>query len=783
MEDDCMMNEQEQLPDNKPLYIEGELLHMIFLNEQEHFSIAKIEITNLTEKYDEEAIVIKGHFPELQDGATYRFYGKFEEHASYGTQYAIRSYETVMPDTEEGVIAYLSSDLFYGIGKKTASRIIDHLGVHAISRILNDPKIVHTIPKISEQVAKTLVNTLQENQGFEHVVVFLSKYQIGLKLAQKMYELYKDETIEKLMSDPYQFVYEVEMFGFQTADRIARQNGLEVDHPNRIGAACLYILQNHIHSGHVYTPRDILIRDVHHLLGFQMIEIETIEEGLQQLHHDERLIIEDERVYSRSLFYAEHGFVSQIKRIQQTGVELATPLADMLQIIGGIEEDEVISYGKEQFEAINQALHQKITVLTGGPGTGKTTVVKGILHAYAAIHDIEYDIEAYETKSDYPFVLAAPTGRAAKRLQESTSIPAVTIHRLLGWDGNDQFEKNQFNPLAGKFIIVDEFSMVDMWLAHHLFKAIPDDMQIVLVGDEDQLPSVGPGQVLADLLASKAVPFITLEEVYRQKEGSKIIELAHHIKNDTCTMNELHNASDFSFIGCNIHQVFEVVTKIYESAMNKGIDVRDIQVLAPMYRSAAGINTLNEHIQALVNPKERGKREVQFKDVSYRVGDKVIQLVNQPDQGVSNGDIGEIVAIFKANENVDQAEQIVVLFDDKEVVYHRSDYINLSHAFCISIHKSQGSEFPIVLLPVFNAYNRMLRKNLLYTAITRTQQSLIICGERDSFLRGIQTLDTKQRHTYLVERLQQQLPSEHHGEEIHPDKDEEEELSPYDFMN
>lgn len=782
MEDDRMM-EQDQLLNDKPLYIEGELLHMIFLNEQEHFAIAKIEITDLTEQYDDDEIVIKGHFPQLQDGATYRFYGTFEEHASYGTQYAITSFETVLPDTEEGVIAYLSSDLFYGIGQKTASRIIDHLGMHAISRILNDPKIVHTIPKISQQVAETLVKTLQENQGFEHVVVFLSKYQIGLKLARKMYELYKDETIEKLMSDPYQFVYEVEMFGFQTADRIARQNGLEEDHPNRIGAACLYIQQQHIQNGHVYTPREVLIRDVHQLLGFHRIGVETIEDGLQQLHHDERIIIEADRIYSRSLFYAEHGFVTQIERIQESEVVLETPLADMLQIIGEIEEDEVISYGKEQFDAINQALHHKITVLTGGPGTGKTTVIKGILHAYAAIHDIPYEIEAYETKSDYPFVLAAPTGRAAKRLQESTNIPAVTIHRLLGWDGNDQFEKNQFNPLAGKFIIVDEFSMVDMWLAHHLFKAIPDDMQIVLVGDEDQLPSVGPGQVLADLLASKSVPFITLEEVYRQKEGSKIIELAHHIKNDTCTLNELQNASDFSFIACKIHQVFEVVTKVYESAMKKGIDVRDIQVLAPMYRSAAGINALNDHIQELINPKDSSKREVRFKDVFFRVGDKVIQLVNQPDEGVSNGDIGEIVAIFKTNENVDQAEQIVVLFDEKEVVYHRSDYNNLNHAFCISIHKSQGSEFPIVLLPVFNAYNRMLRKNLLYTAITRTQRSLIICGEKESFLRGIQTLDTKQRHTYLVERLQQQLIREEQGQQVALIEEENDELSPYDFMD
>ncbi len=775
------MNEQEYMNEPESLYIEGELLHMIFFNEQEHFAIVKIDITDLTEDYDEDTIVIKGHFPPLQDGTTYRFFGTFEQHASYGKQYKVTSYETVMPDTEEGVVAYLSSDLFYGIGEKTASRIIDHLGVHAISRILNDPSIVQTIPKISKQVEETLVQTLQENQGFEHVVVFLAKYQIGLKLAQKMYELYKDETIDQLMEDPYQFVYEVDMFGFQTADKIARQNGLELNHPNRIGAGSIYILQQYVQNGHVYTPLDLLIRDVHQLLGFHAINVEEIERSIQQLHDDERVIVEDERVYSRTLFYAEHGFVSQIERIQETDVEIETPLAQMLQVIGEVEEDEVISYGKEQFDAINEALHNKLMILTGGPGTGKTTVIKGILHAYASIHDVEYDIDHYETKSEYPFILTAPTGRAAKRLEESTNIPAVTIHRLLGWDGNDQFEKNQFNPLDGKFIIVDEFSMVDMWLAHQLFKAIPDEMQILLVGDEDQLPSVGPGQVLADLIASQAVPYTTLQEVYRQKEGSKIIQLAHHIKNDTCTLETLQNASDFSFIDCRVHQVFDVITKIYASAKNKGIDQRDIQLLAPMYRSAAGINALNEHIQQLINPPEQGKREVNFKDITFRVGDKVIQLVNQPEEGVSNGDIGEIVSIFKANENVDQVEQIVVLFDDKEVVYQRSDYINISHAYCVSIHKSQGSEFPIVLLPVFHAYHRMLRKNLLYTAITRTQSSLIICGERDSFLKGVQTLDTKQRFTYLIERLQQ-LSDEGGQTGMLEMEVEEDSLSPYDFM-
>lgn len=523
-------------------------------------------------------------------------------------------------------------------------------------------------------------------------------------------------------------------------------------------------------------PMDECTTRVLDLLATVDLTHDVIHNRLTELNTEKKIILQEGNVYLPSLYYAEDGFAAQVKRIMSEETDHETPTAELMKIIGSMEEEEVLSYGKEQFEAINQAIHSKMMILTGGPGTGKTTVVKGILNAYASIHNLSLNKEDYQDRSEYPFILTAPTGRAAKRLTESTGLPAVTIHRLLGWDGVSGFEKGESEQLDGKFLIIDEFSMVDIWLANSLFRAIPRDMQVLIVGDEDQLPSVGPGQVLSDLLSSGYIPFVRLTEVYRQKEGSKIIQLAHEIKNDQAT--NLENDKDFSYISCYEPQLLDVIVKIFSKAMDKGIEVRDIQVLAPMYRSQAGITMINKELQKLVNPKTPQKREVRTQDAVFRVGDKVIQLVNQPEDGVYNGDIGEVVAIFTEDENTDNVEQLVIVYDEKEVVYERKDYTNIMHAYCISIHKSQGSEFPIVILPVVSAYNRMLRKNLLYTAITRSKQSLIICGEQRAFIRGIETMDTNKRYSALKEQLQARLEKPLDVSEEH----EEEDISPYDFM-
>ncbi|MFD1850188.1 ATP-dependent RecD-like DNA helicase [Oceanobacillus bengalensis] len=758
-------------------FIKGKLLYTIFQNDAEHFSIAKISVEETNEDFKEKQVVVKGHFANLQEHTTYYFYGDFEKHAKFGLQYKVHAFKTYIPDTKDGLIAYLSSDLFYGIGEKTASRVVGYLGESAISKILNDPDCLNEIPGLKKETKERLVKSVHENQGFEHVVINLSTYNIGLKMAQKVYEVYKEEAIDILTDDPYRYVFDIEGFGFKTADEIAKQNGLSLTHPNRIGAGCIYVLQTSIQDGHVYLPLDQCVYQVIDLLNARNeLSESVIAERLEELNTEKKVIVKEGNVYLPSLYYAEDGFSSHLKRVIDHKLEEETPLAEVMKIIGDIEEQEVLSYGKEQFNAINQAIHSKVMILTGGPGTGKTTVIKGIINAYARVHGLSLNPKDYDKKADFPFILTAPTGRAAKRLSESTALPAVTIHRLLGWNGNE-FDKDENEKLDGKFIIVDEFSMVDIWLANHLFKAIPDDMQVLFVGDEDQLPSVGPGQVLSDLLSSGFIPSTTLNEVYRQKEGSKIIQLAHEIKNDTCTMDSITNDKDFSFISCHEYQMIDCIIQIFDRAKKKGLNVKDIQVLAPMYRSQAGITMINRELQQLINPKTKQKREVRVNDVVYRVGDKVIQLVNQPEDGVYNGDIGEIVAIFREDENQENVEQVVISFDEKDVVYVRKDYINFTHAYCISIHKSQGSEFPIVIMPVVSTYNRMLRKNLLYTAITRSKESLIICGEKPAFFKGIGTMDTNRRHTTLEERLKEILVDVLKTEEV-----DEEEISPYDFM-
>ena len=474
-----------------------------------------------------------------------------------------------------------------------------------------------------------------------------------------------------------------------------------------------------------------------------------------KLETDGKIIVEEQRFYLPYLYYSEKGLVTSIQRLlQQTEYAETFPESEFLLALGSLEERLSVHYAPSQKEAIQTALMSPLLILTGGPGTGKTTVIKGIVELYGELHGCSLNPHDYKKEEPFPFLLTAPTGRAAKRMSESTGLPAVTIHRLLGWNGSEGFDHNEDNPLEGKILIVDESSMVDISLANKLFKALPEHIQVILVGDEDQLPSVGPGQVLKDLLRSKVIPTIRLTDIYRQAEGSSIIELAHEIKDGQLPENVSAPTKDRSFIKCQTGQIADVVQKVILNAVQKGYSPRDIQVLAPMYKGPAGIDRLNTVLQEALNGNPDGSRkEIAYGETKYRVGDKVLQLVNQPDKHVFNGDMGEVVSVFYAKENTEKQDMVVVSFEGTEVTYTRQDLGQITLAYCCSIHKSQGSEFPIVILPVVKSYYRMLRRNLIYTAITRSKQFLILCGEEDALRTGVRRADEQMRQTTLMEKL------------------------------
>lgn len=788
------MQESADLFAENEKFVKGLVKVVIFHNEQNLYSVLKVRIHETSENIEDKEITVTGYFPLLHEDDTYTFFGSFTNHPKFGLQFQTEHFRKEIPQTKEGIVQYLSSDLFKGIGKKTAEAIVDKLGESAISKILQNPSILDEIPKVNKEKAKQLVEALVSHQGLEQVMISLNQVGFGPQLAMKIYQTYQDQTLAIIQENPYQLVQDIEGIGFVRADELGQQIGISAKSSERIKAACHYIIEHLcLQEGHVYIKVDQLIIKTKELLDHSkkgLIHEEEIANEIISLGEEGKMIVEEDRAYLPSLYFAEQGLVKNIKRVlDQQEYEELFPESEFLLSLGNLEERLKVQYAPTQKDAIQKALMSPMLLLTGGPGTGKTTVIKGIVELYSDLHGCSLDPSDYKKEEPFPILLVAPTGRAAKRMSEATGLSAVTIHRLLKWNGADGFEHDENNPISGKLLIVDEVSMVDIWIANQLFKALPENIQVVMVGDEDQLPSVGPGQVLRDLLASSTIPTVRLTDIYRQAEGSSIIELAHEIKKGNLPQNITKPTSDRSFIQCSQSQMKEVIEKVIKSAINKGYSARDIQILAPMYKGPAGIDQLNKLLQELFNPKTPGKREMKFGEVIYRNGDKILQLVNQPDQNVFNGDIGEIVSIFYAKENTEKEDMIVVSFDGNEVTYTKQDFNQFTHAFCCSIHKSQGSEFPIVILPIVKGYYRMLRRNLIYTAITRSKRSLILCGERDALQWGISNNESSERQTSLmlklnndgtemiIDELQKELPFPVEDANIGMEN-----VTPYDFM-
>lgn len=737
-------------------YVVGKVAAIFFQNPSNFFKVLLVRIEETNAEYREKEIVVTGSFGEVQEEESYRFFGEMVEHPKYGEQLKADTYQKEQPTSENGLIHYLSSEKFPGIGKKTAERIVDLLGEQAIDRMIAEPELLGQVPGLTEKKQKMMLETIRLNYGMDQVIVGLNRFGFGSQLAFAIYQAYKNTAIEMIEENPYRLVEDIEGIGFKKADNIAEQLGIEATSPKRMRAAILHqIFQQSMQTGNTYVPaQELLDQTIRLLETSRPVEIhpEQVADVVIQLVDQGKIQQEGTNLYENSLFFSEWGIATSIQRLLQQKKEINYPEKTVEKCLRKIEKRLGIVYGSSQEEAIKQAIRSPLFILTGGPGTGKTTVINGIVQLFAELNEVDLEPSKY-TEETFPILLAAPTGRAAKRMNETTGLPSGTIHRLLGLNGREKATAMAPKELEGGLLIVDEMSMVDTWLANTLFKSISTNMQVIFVGDKDQLPSVGPGQVLHDLLEIDDIPKQELNEIYRQGDGSSIIPLAHEIKNGRLPQNFTQNQKDRSFFACDAYKIEPIIAQIVQRAKDRGFTPQDIQVLAPMYRGAAGIDALNKMMQEIFNPNPDGKKkEVHWNETVYRIGDKVLQLVNSPEDNVFNGDMGQIVGITYAKNSEDKVDELTIQFDANEVTYKRSEWNKITLSYCCSIHKSQGSEFKMVILPMVHQYQRMLQRNLLYTAITRSKELLILLGELPAYQQCVAN-ESNLRYTTLKERI------------------------------
>jgi exodeoxyribonuclease V alpha subunit len=738
-------------------FILGRVDRIFYQNPANFYKVVLVFIQETNMDFSDKKIVLTGSMGRLQEDSDYRFYGKLVEHPKYGKQLQVESYEQETPSSKKSLVAYLSSDQFPGIGKKTAEKIIEILGLNALEEILENSDILQKVPHLNKAKQELIAEVLRKNHGMDKVIVSLNQWGFGSHLAVSIYEKYKDKTLEVIQQNPYQLVEDIDGIGFKKADTIAEQLGIAYDSPERVQAAIIHeLFQYSLTTGNTYIEAEELLVIVQKTLEDarnEFIEPGLVADQIIYLGENARIGQDGTKLFEKSLYYAECGIATSLMRLLGQKKALKYSQKNIDQKVQKIERQFSISYGDSQKKAIEEAITSPFFILTGGPGTGKTTVINGIVHLFAQLNNLSLDINDYR-KDPFPILLAAPTGRAAKRMNETTNLPAVTIHRLLGLSGQEKTPLNETPELKGSLLIVDEFSMVDTWLANLLFKAIPSSMQVIFVGDKDQLPSVGPGQVLCDLLEVFDIPKVELVDIYRQKEESSIIPLAHEIKRGSLPGDFTQNQKDRSFFAGDAYKIESFIKQIVAKAKAKGFTAQDVQILAPMYRGTVGIDALNKMMQEIFNPNLNGERkEVKTPYNVYRIGDKVLHLVNDPEQNVFNGDFGVITGIIYAKESADRLDELIIDFDGIEVVYNRNEWQKITLSYACSIHKAQGSEFKLVILPMLLQYYRMLKRNLLYTAVTRSKEILILLGEEQAFKNCVLSEDVN-RKTMLKQRIE-----------------------------
>ena len=729
-------------------YIKGVYKKAICSSEKGYIiGLCKLVETNnqIFSDFVDKIITFTGYFYDLNEGDTYIFNGEEIEHPKYGLQFNVESFEKVKPEDKDGIVEFLSSDLFPKIGIKLANSIVDILGENALKLILEDPTCLNLVPKITQKKIDIIYTNLLKYDESHHIIVYLTELGFNMKDALSIYNQYLKDSVSVVNNNIYQIVDVIDDISFLKIDEIAKKLNVEPLDSKRIKAVIIYAMKNlTFNHGDVYLDYQEIYEYVCNYVG-EILENDVFDKYLYELGHEQKIVIDARKYYIKEMYEAELGIVKKITRLLNSSKMEYKKLNNYLE---HLERSNQIKYNEEQKSAIKKALSENILIITGGPGTGKTTIIKAIVELYQQLNDLSYESLISE------IALLAPTGRASKRLSESTFLPATTIHRFLKWNKEtNKFAVNEYDKNNSKLIIIDETSMLDEGLFNSLLKGLTDNIKLILVGDFNQLASVAPGQVLRDLIESKVIPAVYLKELYRQDENSYISTLATEIKNNELNPNFLDQKSDYLFLECSSNSIRRNLINISNQLIKKGYSYKNVQIMAPMYKGENGIDNLNEDLQSIFNPRSDSKNEVVVGDYIFRENDKVLQLVNMPDENVFNGDIGVIKKIINSNNSDSGKTEIIVDFDSNLVKFLPKDYVKLKHGFIISIHKSQGSEFDMVIMPVSKNYNRMLYRRLIYTGVTRAKKKLILIGEAESFVKAVNNNLELVRKTDLKEKL------------------------------